>query len=593
MPLSLSARQQARIFLPSITSWTRLEPQPRDTTLTRSLQAQVRDPLWMLARQWQLGEFEGNDAGSPVQATMGIETQPLTGYRPGLSGGKVQPYTATPPLEVHVEREAVAFRVYGAAQLGRYFEQLVKASGVPSPERVIAAFRVAFPIVPTDPDPALAGQGGLQLRTLAAGRVVDGQALYASAAIAAAGGTPSPPLPPEASDPGVAPVLAAFVAFRAAAFSEPAGDSAWQPAALNYAFATESASTAETSAVLVADEFAGGHLDWYSFSLSTAQTESKPQAPTYETANFLPLHVRFRGMPEDRWWAFEDSVTDLGQLDTEPVDLARMLVMEFGLVYGADWFFVPIPSASGVLQRVTTLVVTDTFGFRTLIRPVEQMPVVGDELPWSMFRISGATGAHSDFILLAPTIGISDDAAPVEDVLFLRDNMAALAWAVEQKLQGALDVAVDGYEQYLTRLRLDPSLAPPAPVAGGTDIAYTVEHPVPDNWIPMLPVLSASGELLLRRGTMDVPGPGGTVVQLQAHSSILQPGAPYYLTERVVTEIGVDVQKYLRRCRGFDGSTLMWIGRRALPGRGPGWSGLKFDYLRGAAPSPPAGGRPS
>ena len=197
----------------------------------------------MLARQWQLGEFEGNDAGSPVQATMGIETQPLTGYRPGPPGGSVQPYASGLPLEVHVEREAVTFRVRGAVQLGRYFEQLVAASGVSSPASVIAAFRAAFPIVADDPDPGLAGQGGLQLRALAAGRVVDGQALYASAVTAAAGGTPSPPLPPQASDPAVARRLAAFVAWRAAAFSEPAGDAAWQPSALDYAFAVESAST--------------------------------------------------------------------------------------------------------------------------------------------------------------------------------------------------------------------------------------------------------------------------------------------------------------------------------------------------------------
>jgi hypothetical protein len=49
----------------------------------------------------------------------------------------------------------------------------------------------------------------------------------------------------------------------------------------------------------------------------------------------------------------------------------------------------------------------------------------------------------------------------------------------------------------------------------------------------------------------------------QAHSSILQPRAPYYLTERVVTKIGVDVRKYLRRCRATDGSTQVWMGRNA------------------------------
>jgi hypothetical protein len=215
-----------------------------------------------------------------------------------------------------------------------------------------------------------------------------------------------------------------------------------------------------------------------------------------------------------------------------------------------------------------------------MIRPVEQMPVVGSQRPWSMFKISGSGGALSDFIVLAPTLGLSDDADPIEDVLFLRDNMAALAWAVEQKLQGSLDLAVDGYEQYLARLRLDPSATPPSASAGDPGIAYTAEHPVPDNWIPMLPVLSQTGALLLRRGTMDVPGPGGTVVQLRAHSSVLQPDKPFYLTERVVTPTGVEVWKAFRRTRWTDGSNLVWLGLQSGPGRGPGWSGLKFDYLR-------------
>jgi hypothetical protein len=514
---------------------------------------------------------------------MGVETQPLTGYRPGLPGGTVQSFTTTTPLEVHVEREAATFRVRGAVQLGRYFENLIAASGVASPHAVINAFRTAFPIAATDPDPALAGQGGLQLRALAAGLVLDGQTLYTSAVTAAAGGTPAVPLPPQASDPTIAPLLAAFIAFRQSAFSEPAGDAAWQSGELDYAFGVESASTTGTSVVLEADTFPGGHLDWYAFSLGSTTPASAPQAPTFVSYNLLPLHVTFRGMPADRWWNFEDSVTDFGQLDVEPVDLAKMLVMEFAVVYGGDWFFVPIPSALGVLQRITTLVVTDTFGVRTLIRPVEATPVVGGQRPWSMFKISGDNIALSDFIVLPPTLGLSDDAAPIEDVLFLRDNMAALAWAVEQKLQGSLDLAVDGYEQYLARLRLDPSAAPPAVSPNGQGIAYTIEQSVPDQWIPMIPVLSQAGSLLLRRGTMDVPGPGGTIIQLQPHSSILQPGTPFYLTERVVTPTGVEVQKYLRRCRWTDGSTLVWMGRRTTPGRGPGWSGLKFDFLRSVA----------
>ena len=50
---------------PSITYWNRLEPRPRSSSIKRSLAAQVRDPLWLLGRQWQVGEFQGEDAGVP------------------------------------------------------------------------------------------------------------------------------------------------------------------------------------------------------------------------------------------------------------------------------------------------------------------------------------------------------------------------------------------------------------------------------------------------------------------------------------------------------------------------------------------------
>lgn len=565
---------------PAITSWTRLEPQPRDASLATSLQAQVRDPLWMLARQWQVGEFGGGDGGSPVQAVLGLQTQAVTGYRAGPAGGNVVPYDPALPVEVHVEREAARFQVRGSVQLGLLFEERVMASAIASKPAVINAFRTAFPIAAIDPDPALTGPTGMQLRMLAAGQVTDGEALYWSAATAQAGGTPVPPLPPEAADPVVAAVLDDFVALRQSAFSQPAADSAWQGTGLDYSFALESASTTGESVVLEADSFPGGHLDWYSFAIGSAPTASQPQDPVFTTQNFLPLHVTFRGMPADRWWAFEDSASDLGQLDVQKVDLAALLVLEFALVYGTDWFFVPVPSQFGCLQRVTTLVVTDTFGERTLIRPAEQYPVDGTSQPWSMFKISGADGQLSDFIVLAPVLGLADDADALEDVLFLRDNTAALAWAVEQHLQGGADLAVSGYETYLARISADPAQAPPQPEPAGVDIAYTLQSAPPDNWIPFVPVLTQAGELMFRRGTMDIPGPGGTVIKLQPHAEILQPGVPYYLTDRVITPTGVEAMRYLRRTRWTDGSTLTWMARRSGPGAGPGTSGLKFDFLR-------------
>jgi hypothetical protein len=57
-----------RLF-PTVLAWNRLEGRPRKpNSFDRSLAAEIRDAAWMLTRQWQLGEFEGDDAGSPVAA---------------------------------------------------------------------------------------------------------------------------------------------------------------------------------------------------------------------------------------------------------------------------------------------------------------------------------------------------------------------------------------------------------------------------------------------------------------------------------------------------------------------------------------------
>jgi hypothetical protein len=170
-------------------------------------------------------------------------------------------------------------------------------------------------------------------------------------------------------------------------------------------------------------------------------------------------------------------------------------------------------------------------------------------------------------------------------VLITRDPMAAMAWAVEQTLTGAADLPVDAYESYLTRLREAGQTPPPDPAPDLPSVAYTLERPAPDNWIPLVPVLPAiSAAAVFRRGTMDIPGPGGTVIQLAPHAEVLEPGRPFYLTDRVVTPIGVEVQRRMRRTRLPDGRTLVWMGKRSGPGRGLGSSGLRFDYLRDGTP---------
>lgn len=587
MPLQSFAKAVANI--PSITTWTRLEPRPREGSMQRSLQAQVRDPLWFLARQWQIAEFLGDDAGSPVQATLGVEQRSITTYRPGLADAKTTPLDPKLPIEVHVEREPVVLRMRGSIQLGLHFETLVRQEGVADPDTVIAAFRHAFPISSTAPNATYSDNDCLRFRTIAAGRVTDGEMLYQSANAVASGQPPSTPLPPEAGDPGMAQVLADFRAYRKSLFTEPVQDAAWQSSQLQYDFALGSP-VQDQSLLLRAPDFPGGHLDWYSFSLETANPDqvsaANPAQITPVTFDFLPNHVVFRGMPDPRWWNFEDSVTDFGQLDADHVDLAKLLVMEFALVYGNDWFSVPVPTPIGTLERVTTLVVTDTFGVRTLVRPSEQTQVNPGETPWSMFKLSGKN-SRSDFIAMAPTLGVVDDADALEEVLLLRDDLAAMAWAVEHQLQGDLDAPLDAHEMYLQRIKSDPPPPPPVATAGGPQIYYTLETTVPDNWIPMVPVKSPQGELFLRRGTMEIPTATG-FVNLKARALILAPQHPFFVADRVISRAGVLVDRYFRRTRSSDGSTFVWMARKSGPGRGPGWSGLRFDIVRDMSKPPNA-----
>jgi hypothetical protein len=594
---------------PSITSWTRLEPSTRDALMQKSLEAQVRDPLWFLARQFQMGEFLGVDAGSPLRSSILAEFQNITTYRPGDDDSSTQQIDPNLPVEIHVERESVALRLRGAVQLGRYFEKLVRGSGVAQPDQIIQQFRLAFPIPSDVPDMELASPDAVRLRSIVCvkkdaqgnpvpGGVVNGVDLYPSAFACVNGTTPPVPIPGGCNAPGLAQVLKDFVSYRQGLFSEPAGDTAWQPPKLNYDFALGSP-TDKQSLLLAGQDFGGGYLDWYSFSLGTASanqvSSQNPATICPQPFDFLPHHVVFRGMPDSRWWNFEDGATDFGQLAPDHVDLPKLLVMEFALIYGNDWFLVPIPVPLGVptksgsvqasLSRISALVVTDSFGVRTFIRPAEETSVTPGGSSWSMYKVSGQN-ARSDFILTAPTLGHVQDAAAIEDVLFLRDDMAAMAWAVEKQLHGDLDLPVDAYQTFL---QSGPAQDPtPTRTPGGPDIFYTAEKLPPYNWVPLVPVLSNQGSPFLRRGVLEVPDPSSPsgLRKLPAHAEVLEPGQPFFVVDHAVPRAGQRVTRYFRFTRSFYGDNYLWLARKSGLGRGQGWSGLRFDLARNIPDKP-------
>src|SRR5579862_5321986 len=119
---------------PSVTMWNRLEGRPRTASFDRALRAEVRDALWMITKQWQMGEIGGSDAGSPVFAKIQIDTTRLTKYQPDQE--TAQPFEYSVPLEAKVERRPLPFVQGGRAisfdlrlLMGRYWLNLISGIG--------------------------------------------------------------------------------------------------------------------------------------------------------------------------------------------------------------------------------------------------------------------------------------------------------------------------------------------------------------------------------------------------------------------------------------------------------------------------------
>src|ERR1017187_2741218 len=240
----------AQRAFPSMTVWNRLEGRPRTANFERALRAEVRDPLWMLTKQWQMGEFRGSDAGSPVFAKLKIDTTRLTKYRPDAQAPQL--FDNNVPLEAKVERRPIPLTMAGRdvsldlrLVMGRQWLALIK----PIPTDYRQDFVAAYPFVAPDPtkkeDADLCANPEVwQQFAAVAGRALDGGALYAplpaSAANRAYGGIASVVT---GDHPALNTAADSFVAWFQRLFAQPpaSGDDAWTPPQVEYHFSASAA----------------------------------------------------------------------------------------------------------------------------------------------------------------------------------------------------------------------------------------------------------------------------------------------------------------------------------------------------------------
>jgi hypothetical protein len=553
----------------SITTWNRLEVSPLAPSMNGALPARVRDPLRLLGVQWQLGEFEGADAGSPAYVRLAISSQDFAAWAPAEK--PLQPLPSG-PIEPATEREPFSSGdIAITVEVGQTFERLLATAKVPD---LVSAFRIAYAFVA--PSPAPSDSETVAFLLVCANRAIDGLQLYGEAKSSTTAVLKKVSVS-SAEQAGATLALEQLITWVEGTIGAPGSTdpSAWTPRQLEYAIDVALGSGSDR-AELSAHPDAEGELDWYAFDAKAVS--SRPTGvPLPPQRTLLPAPLRLKGMPNARFWDFDNHLVDYAGLQPDKRDLAKLMLLDFMLTVGNDWYVVPVAQNLGTALRVERLLLHDVFGIDTLL-PNDSAST--GPLAWTMFSTSveGSPGRTSGTFLLPPSAAPVVQIGPsIEDVRFLRDEVADMVWAVEHAIESPLGRPLVCAEAAAMRA---PAASAPSSASG---LAYRIQSTVPANWIAFLPVArpdaaAAPGAPVVLLELAEMRGPDGSLVPPGGRVLVpTPPVSPYRVREEEVPREGTRIRRTVYRCRWIDGSTHLWIARRRSIGRGEGTSGLWFD----------------
>lgn len=433
-------------------TWVRLEPRSRTADLSGGVAAPIADPLWFLTRQIQTGELKADNAGSPIRVELSYETQAVDSVNLGAGHralGEV-------PLEALVERETFEMDWRMRVRVGQQFERQAKTVIPARAVELIALYRQHLGLAVPPPEQLLAiDQATQRFIRLMAMHVIDGKRLLDDQTA----GT-LPPLPGDwsaAERDQVDNLFDGLAEWRLQLYSEP-GDTEeggpWKASRLAYRFGLNPprVGNPDNPTELLAPDYRSGELDWY--SLSAASPSQGNWQPVPQPIDTVPTRITVGG-PSLRWWAFEDAHTDFGDLDSATPDLAKLLLMEFALIYGDDWFSVPVPVGLSHLVRITDLRVFNVFGEETPVASARR--TAGGALQrWEIFTLSRTDDPRGpgfeDCLFIPPVSHYREESPPLEEVRFMRDEGANMVWGVEYLLPNGMGKPVRGIEAQRERI---------------------------------------------------------------------------------------------------------------------------------------------
>jgi hypothetical protein len=503
----------------------------------------------MLARQVQFGELAGADAGTPAQVTFQQTELGIDGWKSdGVGVSSYSPRSEVVEALVAGEAQGPSHSTLDRLQAGRVLAGMVSAA-------VATQLHAAFPVQLGDDAPRLLARSAAMFADgLAVAAAFNGGAGGSDADLGAA-------LKLQTADATAARAdLAEFERWCAVTFGT--GPSSWVPQRLERSFEL----TVKGEPVLTAPGHTRERVDWHDFDAVAGATTRDTASPVARSR--VPTNIQFPGQPRDRFWEFEDATLSLARIDATTSDLGRLALVEFSTLYGNDWFTFPIPLSYGSLQLVADLVVRDTFGTHELI-------AAAANAQWAMYRPTGSPPGSP--MLAVPSVTAAPLAGDVvEEVRFLRDDMASLVWAVEQVVTDPDGTTHDLQSEYLR------TAEGTAAATTSSEVSYRLMTDVPAHWVPFIPVRLAGGsrQVGLVEAVLPRPNSFGDLVTSSPRSSVLQELQSSVLPEEEVPAAGVIVRRRWFLARSADGGRYAWAARSVLVGRGEGASGLQFDVAQ-------------
>ncbi|WP_421789148.1 hypothetical protein [Hyphobacterium sp.] len=342
-------------------------------------------------------------------------------------------------------------------------------------------------------------------------------------------------------------------------------ESAWVPDRLEYRFSIAGHLDGKTLS-LEANEYHGGRIDWWLFDRSETPADLEGSSTTL-TKRALPAPIEFTGMPSPRWWEIEDSEVDLGSVYPDQTDLAQLLVIEFALVFGNDYFILPIDVPAGHLCRMESIIVTDSFGEKFKIGPSGKAS--DQAIACRMFEIDGDEADTGNLIVIPDVLAGAPVIRKIEAALLVRDEDANLVWGIEQKIPGLGVALIDRHEAWLARLENLPASESNDQIA---PLKYSLTTDVADFWIPFQRINND----LLRRTQLGDPNSDASRPWGQLLAAHLD---PFNIRTAEVPAEGLEMTRRVRFAYGRDGVPYVWAALSKSAGIGPASSGLSFDHV--------------